>query len=144
MSYELKPGFNVSLEAFHFVSDIYNGILEGDPSYINNHICSERVPAIAKRMFFGENHADPPIYVKVPEQEQPLDFRNWKFPRCCCFALLYGPWEDVEDDFMGFQRGSMVVYCWFVDHVGQSPGAELRRGLEPFDWDAVAKVIERD
>ena len=146
MNYELKPGFDVSLEGFHCVKDIYDGMLEGDPEYINKHICLEILPTVANEAFFEGRCDNVPIHIRIPEQKQPPSTlgKKWMFPRCCCFALLYGPLQFAEGHDRSFQRRSMAVYCWFVDNVNLSPEKELDMALEPFDWDAVAKAIERD
>ncbi len=136
--FELKPGLHVSLHSFG-VKSTYEGILEGDPEYINQMILAECVPQAAARILFGRKDCEGlPIHIRKPADKK--DRFSWRFPKFVCFALLRGPAVPVPSDpDEEWTIGAQAAYCWFTDNVDMPLSELVSTGLEPFDWDKIAE-----
>jgi hypothetical protein len=140
MPLTIKPGLEVGLNKFAY-EYAYEGILEGDPDYINRMILEKGVPKLAAHKLFSCNSPEGlPIYVQKPAKRKSDDKSDWRFPRYICFALLHGPKvEGRPDPDDEWSEGSRVAYCWFTDDVSRPIQEIVAAGLAPFDWNAVAE-----
>jgi len=143
---------NLGIEEFH-IETTYGSFLEGTTQGINLLLMRGLVGRVESKYFAFEkqmNLAEAerrgkkppkkirfPLHLPKPTAEEMLH----PFPAFFCMAAVTG--HPVENAKTSPDAISSRVYCcWFTDDINLPVTELVRKGIRPFDWDAVAENCE--
>jgi len=142
----------LDVESFH-IETTYSTFIEGTLAGINRMLIGGLAGRVERNYFsyeklaeymIAEHHGKKPpkkirfpLHLPKPTAEEMLH----PFPEFFCMAAVTGhPVENAKTSPDAIY--SRVYCCWFTDDINLPVTELVRKGIRPFDWDAIAENCE--